>query len=147
MSPNQRKSRRKSRIINSYDQTIDNKDLALGMLLRGFGKLIPVKGSTISQAGTEHLSERGDKKDWIEVSSICYNTLNRVCSIEIEWVDCLSLHLEFDSQTKTLKLFRFPSLCLLMRCHSDQNLSSNSYSSLMSRYVCSLNQIRPIVIS
>jgi len=35
-------------------------------------------------------------------------------SVKIEWVDCASLHLEFDSSTKSLKLFRFPSLCYLM---------------------------------
>jgi len=42
-------------------------------------------------------------------------------------VDCLSLHLVFDSQTKVLQLYRFPSLCLLM-CYSDTSCLSRFFS-------------------
>jgi hypothetical protein len=44
-----------------------------------------------------------------------------VANIEVEWVDSLSLHLEFDKSTKILKLFRLPSLCLLMCCCENES--------------------------
>ncbi|KAH9205991.1 hypothetical protein DL95DRAFT_241707, partial [Leptodontidium sp. 2 PMI_412] len=56
-----------------------------------------------------------------------FYTLHNVMKIQIEWVDCLSLHLEFDNQSKVLKLFRFPSICLLM-CYSENAYLSRLFS-------------------
>jgi hypothetical protein len=50
--------------------------------------------------------------------------VNVVAGVRIQWVDCLSLHLEFDSRSKTLKVFRFPSLCLIMYRNNDRSLLS-----------------------
>jgi hypothetical protein len=54
--------------------------------------------------------------DWIEVSLLCCYVLSNIAKVKIEWVDSLSMHLEFDMYTKVLKIFRLPSLCLLMCC-------------------------------
>ncbi|PVH81339.1 hypothetical protein DL98DRAFT_416897 [Cadophora sp. DSE1049] len=51
---------------------------------------------------------------WIDVTNISFFTLSRMSKVEIEWVDCLSLHLELDLLLGKLKLFRFPSICVVM---------------------------------
>lgn len=59
-----------------------------------------------------------------EETDICFDksllnfyNLCKVASIEIEWVESVCLHLDFNSRAKTLKLFRFPCLCLLQVPH------------------------------
>jgi hypothetical protein len=58
------------------------------------------------------------------VPYVCYQTLRNVCRVEIEWVDALGLHLEFNSTRKVLKVFRFPSFCRLMYRHKQRGLLS-----------------------
>jgi hypothetical protein len=106
-----RELKHKSKTFTDYSQTLENKDLPLGVLLRTFGTIIP----ECIRDGLDHSHlGRHDVGTSIDISLVCFHTLDKVSSIKIEWVECLSLHLEFDSRTKTLKLFRFPSLCLLM---------------------------------
>jgi len=50
----------------------------------------------------------------IELSYVSFDMIQKFAKIRIEWVDCLSMHMEFDSRTKTLKLFRCPSYCRIM---------------------------------
>lgn len=50
----------------------------------------------------------------ITASNINYYILSKVAGIRVVWIDCLSLHLEFDRRTLTLKLFRFPSFCAML---------------------------------
>jgi len=40
--------------------------------------------------------------------------LDKVADVKVEWVNSLSLHLEFDNVRRRLKVFRFPSFCRLM---------------------------------
>jgi hypothetical protein len=103
--------------ITNYEQTLESNDQPLHMLLGKFGQIVPQRQREL---GTGHPTSPtvpvrpGD--EWIEVSLLCFHTLNKFASIKIEWVDSLSLHLEFDSYTKVVKVFRLPSLCLLMCC-------------------------------
>jgi len=39
-------------------------------------------------------------------------TLTKVCGVRVQWVDSLSCHLELDSSSGTLFVFRYPSFCL-----------------------------------
>ena len=50
----------------------------------------------------------------IELSHVSFDMIQNFAKVRIEWVDCLSMHLEFDSRTRTLKVFRFPSFCRIM---------------------------------
>lgn len=49
----------------------------------------------------------------IHVSSIAFYALKKFGKIKIVWVNSLSAHLEFDTLTRTLMLFRLPSFCAL----------------------------------
>jgi len=123
-----RNSRFKSKTFVLYKQPLDSKDLPLHTLLGRFGKVVPAYDkAAFSSQDTSNTPGRYD--GWIDPLLVCFHTLNKCTSIKVQWVDCLSLHLEFDSRTKILKLFRFPSLCLLM-CASEEN-----HPSLMARLV------------
>lgn len=93
--------RRHKWTIRSYEHSIENIDMPFCQYLSMFGRLIPeVKVMA--------------NKEQIVASHICYDTLYKVAEIKIEWVNSLSLHLEFDTVRKTLKVFKFPSFCRLM---------------------------------
>ena len=47
------------------------------------------------------------------VSTLNYATLKRISKIRLEWVSDLSSHLDFDSTSRVLYIFRFPSFCAL----------------------------------
>ncbi|EHK48803.1 hypothetical protein TRIATDRAFT_215066 [Trichoderma atroviride IMI 206040] len=51
------------------------------------------------------------------VSYLRYQTLHDVAGVKLVFVDCISLHLDFDEKSRELRIFRFPSLCKLL-CHS-----------------------------
>jgi hypothetical protein len=110
--PDRRLHCRRQETFTRYQQSLENVDQPLHVLLQYFGKIVPT--ANVSR-GLETVGMTTNPYDpWIDVSLVCFHTLHRVAHIKIEWVDSLSLHLEFDSYTKILKIFRFPSLCLIM---------------------------------
>lgn len=77
--------------------------LSFEHLLNCFGHL---KFQPMSQTSQDHQP--------IIASNFNYYILSKVTGIRVVWVDCLSLHLEFDRRAMTLKLFRFPSFCAML---------------------------------
>jgi hypothetical protein len=45
-------------------------------------------------------------------STLNYSSLFTIGRIRLKWVDTLTAHLDFDRQTRTLSVFRFPSFCV-----------------------------------
>jgi hypothetical protein len=56
------------------------------------------------------------------VSTINYHSLRTMGNVSLKWVDSLSCHLNFDSRTRTLSVFRFPSFCALATIASDRGV-------------------------
>ncbi|KAI1110910.1 hypothetical protein F5Y14DRAFT_465095 [Nemania sp. NC0429] len=50
----------------------------------------------------------------IIANNFSYGTLVNVARLRIIWVDSISLHLDLDQQSATLKLFRYPSFCAML---------------------------------
>lgn len=123
-----RNRRYKSKTFVSCCENLENNVQPLYTLLGSFGKIIPERNreGLLQDAASIML---GRQDGWIEVSLVCFHTLHNVATVKIEWVDCLSLHLEFDSRARTLKLFRYPSVCFLLRRNE-----TNGETSIMSRY-------------
>jgi len=100
-----------TRKMRSYSQGLDHVTRSFDDFLGKFGDLVPGPG----RPGP---TERSDSSDLatedIKVQSVCFNTLQNVIGIDIEWTSSLALHLELDSGKKTLKLFQNPSFCLMM---------------------------------
>ncbi|MCJ1400648.1 hypothetical protein MMC11_003856 [Xylographa trunciseda] len=102
-----------SKVFDNYSRNLDFDDQPLIRLLRQFGDLIPdFKGDSRTTpalgGGVSPFTE------YIELSHVSFDMIQNFAKVRIEWVDCLSMHLEFDSRTRTLKVFRFPSLCRIM---------------------------------
>lgn len=118
--------RRRSVAKETYitlSQTLQLYDQPLYTLLEAFGTVLPQRPQSWNLRSSHTVSEdtslvRQPDHDKIEASFLCYHTLAKIAKVKIDWVDSLSLHLEFDMQAKVLKLFRLPSLCLLMCCAS-----------------------------
>jgi hypothetical protein len=98
-----------TRNYNSYKQNFDYIDSPLYELLRRYGELIP-------QSRPRFINELGSLQptEVITLKDVCFNTLQGLADLKIEWVTSLALHLEMDSSKKTLKLFQFPSFCRMM---------------------------------
>jgi hypothetical protein len=110
----------KSRTFDTYSQTFEYFDHTLSLLLGRFGKLIP-------DPPPRRNFPLPPPTEYIIAAFVCYQTLRKVCQIDIEWVDALGLHLEFDSSRRVLKLFRFPSFCKLMYRHRARGLLSQLF--------------------
>jgi len=113
--------RRRIKAFETYEQSLednDHLDQPLHTLLGTFGRIMPQQNRQTSMMGGHSTPlmaapPRPDEQ-WLELSLLCFHTLEKVAFISIEWVDSLSQHLEFDRGTKALKIFRLPSLCLVM---------------------------------
>jgi hypothetical protein len=75
-------------------------------LLRGFGQLLP---------NIDHASLGCEKSqsDLLYVSSFNFSSLQTVGKINIEWTSLISYHLMFQPSSRTLMLYRFPTVCAL----------------------------------
>lgn len=123
-----RRRRYPSGTFRYHEQTSDNNDQPIYTLLKNFGpNIIPKcdKGTPLIHDLPGSRTARHD--GWIDLSLVCFDTLHNVASIKIEWVDCVSLHLEFNSRIKTLKLFRFPSMCFVMCSNRQQPIMSRLF--------------------
>lgn len=77
--------------------------------------LLDQLGSTLPKKLSYNSLETGQRESefWIEGGLVNFHILHQVAQIEIDWVDTIGQHLEFDAQRKRLKLFRYPSICLV----------------------------------
>jgi hypothetical protein len=89
--------------MQRFDEDSDLFDQPLYNLLKKFGTVVP-----------EMKKELMGDSELITFSYVCYAMLYKVAKVELEWVNSLSLHLEFDNVRRKLKVFRFPSFCRLM---------------------------------
>ncbi|KAH8590215.1 hypothetical protein B0O99DRAFT_471687, partial [Bisporella sp. PMI_857] len=74
--------------------------------LQGFGR-IPLRAEHIPQDIPE-----SQAKEFIHLTDFNAEVLKRTCGIKVAWTDSLTAHLDYDEQSKTVFLFRFPSFCL-----------------------------------
>ncbi|KAI1359610.1 hypothetical protein F5Y08DRAFT_332211 [Xylaria arbuscula] len=65
---------------------------------------------------------REEKSTVLFVSTINYHSLRTIGNVRLKWVDSLSCHLKFDSRTRTLSVFRFPSFCALTTIAGDRGI-------------------------
>jgi len=107
-----RRHHESKKMFTHNTQSNESHDKPLSVLLQGFGDLVPQRPSDARRHNGS--SATSNHTDRIDLSLLCFHTLKKVAKITIQWVDCLNLHLDFDRKSRVLKLFRFPSFCLLM---------------------------------
>lgn len=85
----------------------------MAIFLKAYGILLPAR----SQAWDKEANEPTEAAlTWFPIDPLETNAhfLQMLLRVDICWVDVLSLHLEYDKSTRTLSLFRYPSLCVAM---------------------------------
>ena len=111
-----RNARHRSKTFTCYKLALDSQYIPLHNLMSRFGKVAPEYTKDMLDAVDPPLTFGGRNDGWIDHSLVRFHTLQKCASIKIEWVESLSLHLEFDRKRKVLKVFRYPSFCFLMYC-------------------------------
>jgi hypothetical protein len=106
----------KSRKYRCSRQGFDHVDRAMHTMLSHFGNLIP--GPRMQSV----LRVENPVREVIKAQCVCFATLQQLANLRIIWVSSLALHLELDSNKKTLKLFRYPSFCRMMTVERKSNL-------------------------
>jgi hypothetical protein len=94
-------------------------ELPCYLVLQHFGDILPPCPwlQTSKRRSTPRYAPRTDIfQEYLVVNYLNFQTLSKVATIKLEFVSSLSLHLEFDEETKILKLFQFPSWCYLVIC-------------------------------
>ncbi|KAL8911212.1 MAG: hypothetical protein Q9172_007712 [Xanthocarpia lactea] len=81
----------------------------------------------------------GNHNDALTSSNLSFSALKESCRIEIEWTMSLDAHLIFNTDSKTLHLFRFPSYCAAAHL----NGSDSFLASMMAKDSSALNQGGP----
>lgn len=116
---------RQGQTFTKFRYKFDKLDMMIFKLLENFGQVVPQVTEhgddqvilklleKLGQVVPEAAEHVGDQKR-IAVSYVCFHSLDRLGQITIEWVNTVSDHLEFDIAQRRLKVFRFPSYCLLM---------------------------------
>jgi len=77
--------------------------------LMGFGVLLPSTNMCLNDDPNVQRQFHGQT----DISAGTFNAylLSAVAGLRIKWVDALACHLEFNSRTREISLFRFPSFC------------------------------------
>ncbi|KAG4441815.1 hypothetical protein IFR05_002679 [Cadophora sp. M221] len=119
----QRRSRHKSQTFSNLRQDLELSDQPFPSLLTVFGNILPEANVSGIGGHTGRFLHMSRWEDTIQPSNLCFYNLHKLLNVNIHWVDCLSQHLEFDSHAKVLKLFRYPSLCLVMSYNEKSCLS------------------------
>lgn len=100
-------------VFDDWSVPIDLTDRPLAILLKAFGNLLPARASSSDNVASE-LSKQAFS--WTSLSSSDVNAylLHTLLRVNIQWVDTLSLHLDYDKPTRSLSIFRHPSFCVAM---------------------------------
>lgn len=107
-TPRRHKRRNYHKTFKRLRQDLQYVDQSLSMLLQQFRPIIPDRKEPAANPFNP-----SDCKTRLDVTNLWFHTLHRFARLNIIWVDCLSLHLEFDPYTKTLAIFSNPSSCFL----------------------------------
>lgn len=105
--------RKSGLIFETFKVSSDFAERPMAIFLKAYGNLLPAQ----SQAWDKEANEPTEAPlTWFPIDPLETNAhfLQMLLRVDICWVDALSLHLEYDKSTRTLSLFRYPSLCVAM---------------------------------
>jgi hypothetical protein len=82
------------------------------MVFRALQRFLPL-GKWQQPMDTNSSNNGHEKSPALFLSTLNYSTLKTIGKVRLAWVDNLTNHLDFEPGTRTLSIFRFPSLCVL----------------------------------
>ena len=83
---------------------------SLPEFLLGFGMMLPPQNYCAFEASEQQALFTETKV--VVSKEINAHVLSKVCGVRFQWVDSLSCHLELDTRSNTLFVFRYPSFCV-----------------------------------
>jgi hypothetical protein len=73
--------------------------------------MLPAPSPNIAQVASENSKAAAT---WLAIDPAETNAylLQTLLHVQIRWVDCLALHLDYNKSERTLSLLRYPSFCI-----------------------------------
>lgn len=108
----QENGQRNSQLVyDTFKVSADLADRPMAILLKGYGNLLPARCQPLSNSDSVN---SWVESTWTPISSKEMNICPLVSflNVGINWVESLALHLDYDKASRTLSLFKYPSLCL-----------------------------------
>ncbi|KAF2273014.1 uncharacterized protein EI97DRAFT_445293 [Westerdykella ornata] len=98
-------------VFDAHKVSVELSDRPLFALLKGFGNLLPAPSPNTAQVASENSKAAAT---WLALDPAETNAylLQTLLHVQIRWVDCLALHLDYNKSERTLSLFMYPSFCL-----------------------------------
>ncbi|KAI9669758.1 MAG: hypothetical protein M1831_007454 [Alyxoria varia] len=98
------------RVFETFKVPADLCDRPFAILFKAFGNLLPPRVITKPDQWIES-EGKGVQGYCIDVLDFNMTVFKRLLHIELRWIDTLALHLDYNKTTRTLTLFRYPSMC------------------------------------
>lgn len=97
-------------VYDTFRMSADLTDRPMAILLKGFGNLLPARCKGLTKVASE-TSRVASSWNPIKAAEMNAYFLVSFLNISIKWVDTLALHLDYDKTSRTLSLFKYPSIC------------------------------------
>ena len=100
-------------VFHTYKMSSDLADRPMSILLKGYGNILPSRSEELTKVACE---SNASTSSWfcIDPAEVNAHLLYTLLRVNFHWVDTMALHLDYDTSTRTLSLFRYPSLCAAM---------------------------------
>ena len=126
---------------------VEKASLPIHQLIKHLGHLLPRPYQNLDPSS--HVVPRNLFSEQLVVNYLAFHTLHKVAKIKLEFVNSMCQHLEFDAQTEVLKIFRFPSFCMLigLKSMAIDSRDGGEVDEYLSRYILmfSSNYLDPSV--
>lgn len=97
-------------VYDTFRMSADLADRPMAILLKGYGNLLPARCEGLTKVASE-TSRVVSSWNPIKAAEMNAYFLVSFLNISIRWVDTFALHLDYDKASKTLSLFKYPSIC------------------------------------
>lgn len=97
-------------VYDTFRMSADLADRPMAILLKGYGNLLPARCKGLTKVASE-ISRVASSWNPIKAAEMNAYLLISFLNISIRWVDTFALHLDYDKASRTLSLFKYPSIC------------------------------------
>src|SRR5271170_5287848 len=97
-------------VYDTFRMSTDLADRPMAILLKGYGNLLPARDKKLTKVASE-ASRVASSWHPINPAEMNAYLLYSFLKVNIRWVDTLALHLDYDKSSRTLSIFKYPSIC------------------------------------
>lgn len=97
-------------VYNTFRMSVDLADRPMAIVLKGYRNLLPARCKGLTKVASE-ISRVASSWSPIKAAEMNAYFLVSFLNTSIRWVDTFALHLDYDKASRTLSLFKYPSIC------------------------------------